>query len=206
MISQQSYKYSQCVSEHKNPWNHKYIKFQGRTHTGMCCFLCNKHSQLNFAHHVSTRVHDSQHPPLFAISDYVLMWALKSTTTLPFILQRSHFFSVKRVKFEVVSPSSTPKKKKEEIYHVHVKVIRQIISHRNKASYQNWNFYQLRSQLQDFESRNTPWVKNHFVNEIHSSWKTVITVVGLIRKENSNKRIPFSLRRCIKSQKIDWLV
>lgn len=115
MISQQSYKYSQCVSEHKNPWNHKYIKFQGRTHTGMCCFLCNKHSQLNFAHHVSTRVHDSQHPPLFAISDYVLMWALKSTTTLPFILQRSHFFSVKRVKFEVVSSSSTPKKKKRDI-------------------------------------------------------------------------------------------
>ena len=43
------------------------------------------------------------------------------------------FFSVKRVKFEVVCPSSTPKRKKKEIYHVHVKVIRQIISHRNKS-------------------------------------------------------------------------
>lgn len=82
----------------------------------MCCFLCNKHSQLNFAHHVSTRVHDSQHPPLFAISDYVLMWALKSTTTLPFVLQRSHFFFSKKGKIWGCEPIiNTKKKEKREI-------------------------------------------------------------------------------------------
>ena len=138
MISQQRYKYSQCVSEHENPWNHRYIKFQGRTHKGMCCFPCNKHYQLNFAHHVTTGVHDSQHPSRFAISDHVLMWALKSTTTLPFVLQRSHFFFSKKGKIWGCEPITNTKKiiiikREREIYHVHVKVIRQIISHRNKS-------------------------------------------------------------------------
>ena len=60
MISQQRYKYSQCVSEHENPWNHKYIKFQGRTHKGMCCFLCKLQQALPVkfctpCHHTSTR-------------------------------------------------------------------------------------------------------------------------------------------------------
>lgn len=153
--------------------------------------------------HTSTRFSASTSICNIRLCSYV---GIKVNNHTSFHFAKITFFFSKKGKIWGCEPIINTKKKKKEIYHVHVKVIRQIISHRNKASYQNWYFYQLRSQLQDFESRNTPWVKNHFVNEIHISWKTVITVVVLIRKENSNKRIPFSLRRCIKSQKIDWLV